>query len=540
MGKKVGLVFIVIIAIHGFLCAQKRVDSLLKITQTAKEDSTRIQAYLNLSAYFKNSNLQKSIEYSYLALKKSTTINESNFIGLSYNSIAETYFRNEKYDSALKYYYKALDFITPQVNLSYYNIIHKKIGTIYFYTENYANSLEHYLINLKVAEQQNNPEQISAALSNIGNIYKEQGKLDEAYSYFTKAIKNCTKHNDYKVLSIAQINMGNLQSGRYKKTNNTAYLDSSLYYYFEAQKFIGHLADSGALAMLYCNIGNGFTDKKQYDTAIIYYDKAIAIRNRIQEYSQMAVIYQDIASCYIEMGDFSKAKKYLDLGVNYAKENNALGDLSELYEEFAAFYEKQNDYKRAYQYEILHKQYADSIFNEEGIEKRKELEMNFSFEKEREKQKAEEEKKEVLRKEEKKRSAWYVGISICGIFVSIFIALIIYRNFKRTQKAHIIISKQKNEIEIQKHFVEEKNKEVMDSIHYAKRIQGAVFTSENYIKKYVNDFFILYKPKDIVSGDFYWALNLNNKFYLATADCTGHGVPGAFMSLLNISFLNEV
>jgi serine phosphatase RsbU (regulator of sigma subunit) len=119
------------------------------------------------------------------------------------------------------------------------------------------------------------------------------------------------------------------------------------------------------------------------------------------------------------------------------------------------------------------------------------------------------------------------------------IALIIYRNYSSIRKAHGVISLQKTEIEKQKEIVEEKQKEILDSIHYAKRIQSALLTSQNYFKKYTADFFVLYKPKDIVSGDFYWALHHKGKFFLATADCTGHGVPGAFMSLLNISFFNE-
>jgi serine phosphatase RsbU (regulator of sigma subunit) len=85
----------------------------------------------------------------------------------------------------------------------------------------------------------------------------------------------------------------------------------------------------------------------------------------------------------------------------------------------------------------------------------------------------------------------------------------------------------------------EKNKEVTDSIHYAKRIQGTLLAQESELKQNIPEHFILFKPKDIVSGDFYWASQKENKFYVAVCDSTGHGVPGAFMSLLNISFLNE-
>ncbi len=92
----------------------------------------------------------------------------------------------------------------------------------------------------------------------------------------------------------------------------------------------------------------------------------------------------------------------------------------------------------------------------------------------------------------------------------------------------------------QKKLLEEKNKDITDSIQYAKRIQNALMASDSLLKKNLPEYFVLYKPKDIVSGDFYWAEKTENKFLLAVCDCTGHGVPGAFMSLLGVSFLNEI
>lgn len=109
------------------------------------------------------------------------------------------------------------------------------------------------------------------------------------------------------------------------------------------------------------------------------------------------------------------------------------------------------------------------------------------------------------------------------------------------ESQRIIADTQREIAETQKQLVQEKAKEITDSIHYAKRIQTALLTSHDYIQEHIPDeHFVLFKPKDIVSGDFYWALHHKNKFYIATCDCTGHGVPGAFMSMLNISFLNKV
>lgn len=111
---------------------------------------------------------------------------------------------------------------------------------------------------------------------------------------------------------------------------------------------------------------------------------------------------------------------------------------------------------------------------------------------------------------------------------------------EEAEKQKRIAENQKKVVEEQKQLVDEKQKEILDSIHYASRIQKALLTGEEYIREHFKaEHFILFKPKDIVAGDFYWALNHHNLFYIATCDCTGHGVPGAFMSMLNISFLNE-
>ncbi|MBW8051901.1 MAG: SpoIIE family protein phosphatase, partial [Cytophagales bacterium] len=102
------------------------------------------------------------------------------------------------------------------------------------------------------------------------------------------------------------------------------------------------------------------------------------------------------------------------------------------------------------------------------------------------------------------------------------------------------IGVQRDELEKQKELVEEKNKDITDSILYAKRIQEAVLPPLEHVSKHLPEHFILFQPRDIVSGDFYWEAQKNGKWVFTAADCTGHGVPGAFMSMLGISFLNEI
>jgi serine phosphatase RsbU (regulator of sigma subunit) len=124
------------------------------------------------------------------------------------------------------------------------------------------------------------------------------------------------------------------------------------------------------------------------------------------------------------------------------------------------------------------------------------------------------------------------------------VSFLIYRNLQRKKRDNILITSQKEEIVLQKHEIEEKHREITDSIDYAKRIQTALLTSDEYWKEISRDHFILFQPKDIVSGDFFWAFQSETKegklAIWCAADCTGHGVPGAFMSMLGISFLNEI
>ncbi len=137
------------------------------------------------------------------------------------------------------------------------------------------------------------------------------------------------------------------------------------------------------------------------------------------------------------------------------------------------------------------------------------------------------------------------------IMAILFVWLIVYLYTLRLkkQKEHLEslvkertkeIEKQKNILEKQNKEITEKNREITDSITYAQRIQSAILPLDEVFEKYFDDYFILFKPRDIVSGDFYWINIKNDKIILSVVDCTGHGVPGAFMSILGYETLNTI
>ena len=114
------------------------------------------------------------------------------------------------------------------------------------------------------------------------------------------------------------------------------------------------------------------------------------------------------------------------------------------------------------------------------------------------------------------------------------------RDNNKLEEQNIAISKANNEITRQKEEIATQNEKIIESIMYAQNIQRAVMPPVEFFEQFLPDHFILLKPRDIVSGDFYWGSQLGDKFIFTAADCTGHGVPGAFMSLLGIAFLNEI
>jgi serine phosphatase RsbU (regulator of sigma subunit) len=128
---------------------------------------------------------------------------------------------------------------------------------------------------------------------------------------------------------------------------------------------------------------------------------------------------------------------------------------------------------------------------------------------------------------------------ITGALILLVLMTVIFRSLQANKKKNRIITEQKLEVENQKHIVEEKQKEIVDSINYAKRIQLTLLAHKEMLDENLGEHFVLFKPKDIVSGDFYWATKKGDLFFLAVCDSTGHGVPGAFMCLLNIGFLTE-
>jgi serine phosphatase RsbU (regulator of sigma subunit) len=203
-------------------------------------------------------------------------------------------------------------------------------------------------------------------------------------------------------------------------------------------------------------------------------------------------------------------------------------------------YKKKGDWKNAMEMKELHASMKDSILNSETQKATMRQQMKYEFEKQEALAKLEAERKAIVQEEEKKRQRILLFTIIGVLALMVIFAGFIYNRYRVSRRQQKIIEQQKKQVDLAFDQLSEKNREIIDSIHYARRIQTALLKEEEHISKHLPEHFILFKPKDIVSGDFYWSHEREGYWYLAAADCTGHGVPGAFLTMLGTSFLNEV
>ena len=308
------------------------------------------------------------------------------------------------------------------------------------------------------------------------------------------------------------------------------------------------LNDSIKYFNMMMQLGVRLNDAAKYDSALIYLKGPLSFFERNGFNNYLLILNSNLANVYWKLNkNTTQTKYYLYKSLEYSNLAGTIDNVKHIYRDLAMCYilEKKTDSAEVYFFKTL--AINDSINFQKGLEVSKELETKYETEKKELQIKNQSFEIEAQEKQNKQKSLIILFGTLALVGTGFFAAMA-FINFKKAKKANIIIENQKMEVELkneevthQKELVEEKQKEIIDSINYAKRIQQAVLTGSDVWQKVSKEHFILFKPKDIVSGDFYWAYNTpNNRSIFALADCTGHGVPGGFMSMLGNSFLNEI
>jgi tetratricopeptide (TPR) repeat protein len=541
----------------------QKLDSLQSKLSIATQDSSRCKIFIEIGDYFEELNPDTALLYYNKCLELAEINGLKNFQATSLRYIGIVYQTKYDYTNALKYFAKAADIEEGLGNNKKLASIFNSIGNIYRNQGHYDKALENYLQSLKIEEDMSNNIGISSCYNNIGNVFLYQGNSKTAIEYFERSLELKQELNDIKGISICYSNLGNANF-------NVRNLDKALEYYLKALKIDEELGLKKRSSVGYNNIGLIYRNQGQYEKALEYFLKSQKIDEEFGDKHGLAIVYINIGSLHTSLADSTTGSKRMahlqgaldhgHKGLAVANEIGALHTQSNALTILIKAYKQLGRYNEAFQHVELFNTTRDSMFNQEKAKALVEVQTVYETEKKQQeidRQQLVIEKHEInIQRQRAQRNFFIAG----SFFLFLLLGLILWGYRIKVQNNNIILEKnslleqayeeisaQKDELLTQrdilltqKMHIEQQKMHITDSIAYAQFIQNAVLPSSDYTNDILGEHFILFKPKDIVSGDFFWTTRLNNWVVVAVADCTGHGVPGAFMSLLGISFLKEI
>ena len=513
-----------------------------------------------------------AIDYYNKALEISKGLNNKKGIAQSMNLIGIAMYNQGKYDEALNYYEKALE-----LNLSINNKAdvlknYTNLGNLYEDQGNKLKALLSFEASLKIAQELKDNKSISRNLNNISICYLGQGNYTVSLNYLLTSLKINEKIGDKSQIASNYLNIGLIY---YYQKN----YDEALKWQFKSMELHKELASKRDIAYNLTNLSSIYFDMANYSLALNYENQALVINLEINNKNGIAKNYRNIGNIYLKQSEFDKAFENFYAALKIDKELNDQEGISVSYCNIAETNLQLKKYKEAREiilqslaptiasankfrikehYYVLAKldsiqgiwegayfnyrlydSYGDSLINERNTKKLVESQMQYEFDKKQNAEKLKQETKDAIVEQEKKRQKIITYAVSIGLALVLFFSVLIYNRFRVTLKQKKIIEIQKKKVENQKELIEEKNKQVTDSINYAKRIQTAILPPVTTFKKQLPNSFIFYLPKDIVAGDFYWQEKVGHDVLFAACDCTGHGVPGAMVSVVCNNALNR-
>lgn len=396
------------------------------------------------------------------------------------------------------------------LGISYQNISDYKKATVY------------YQEGITLAEKINDRKLLAQAYNSFGNLFALQKQYDPAAEYFEKALVKSRELNDQRKISVILSNLANIEYAKsyyskdYTKTNAL---------YQEAYKWAVLAGDTGQMIGVNGNWGMSLGDEGNYKQSVERLQTAIALARKINNKSDMVFLIHDLARTYFTMKDFQKAIGLYQESLQLAEEFKDKDFESENYYGLAISYYELGDYKPAYDYFEKYKRLEDTLSNKDIANELNALKTRYDTEN---KQK----QIELLEANANKDRITKISLS-CGAVMLLLLAFLMFNRYRLKSKTNELLEKQ-NQV------ISEKSKDISDSIHYAKKIQDAMLPTKEDIREVFPGSFVLSIPKDVVSGDFYWIASHSPRKLFVVADCTGHGVPGAFMSMIGNTLLHSI
>jgi serine phosphatase RsbU (regulator of sigma subunit)/Tfp pilus assembly protein PilF len=467
-------------------------DSLKEVFFSKMADSTRIEAALRLSMIYSSNNpdyclviANKGIELAKVSKNNKHVPALIKLKGVAYVNLGE-------YKKSAEEYFKALKEAEKQKNQKEVAAIYNNLGVNFWYQKDFKNALKYHLQALEFRKVLGIPKEIAKSYNNLGMVEVDMANYKEAMNYYMLALHIKDSLGDVIGIANGNNNLGIVYERMNKLEDAKSAYEKALKIFREEGDKRGELVSLNNIAAIYKNQGNN-------EIAIEMAKQALSIAIELDDKEDLKTAYEVLAVSSYNNGNYKPAYDYLE---NYLKIN-------------------------------------DSLIAENNFKSVQELEKKYNTEKQDQEIKLLQQNNKIkdieIRESQEQERNLLLVIALAAIIISLSLFA-----FLKIRKQNIDLEENKQFIELKNAQLELQKKEIVDSINYAKRIQEAMLKEEEHVSMHLPPHFILFKPKDIVSGDFYWALEKDDFLYFAAADCTGHGVPGAFLTLLGTSFLNEI
>lgn len=360
----------------------------------------------------------------------------------------------------------------------------------------------------------------------MGRLNNQKDRL----AYQLKAMQLYTLAHDTDGICSASVNLANVYKDNAEYEKALATLDN-------LKKLHQPIGKNNFYVEL--NYGSIYLNQKKYATAVTHLQNAVKFAHENKMIDSEITALTHLAECFKETKNTTEAVACFNQALDLAKKNKLVLEERDALKSLIILLEENKKLPEAYAALKRFNFLQDSLLNLEKIKSIQKIESELKLS---EKEKIIAEQNLALEKEQLDRQTGKLQriLLMGGLVVLIAAFIFLYYHFKRTGRLFALIKVQKKEVEFQKELLEAKNKEVTDSINYARYIQSGMLPSEKNIKNLFPNHFIFYKPKDIVAGDFYWVeTTSNNQSLFAVCDCTGHGVPGAMVSIVACNALTR-
>ncbi|NOQ25786.1 MAG: tetratricopeptide repeat protein [Bacteroidales bacterium] len=564
MKRKLFHVFMIMIAFNIFAFGNQK-DSLTTFS-SENEAIQKVNELLEFSESNINRSPEKSIEFAETALKIAQQIENYE---LQYNaefSIGFANYKKNNFEDALIHFDNSL-ILSKKANLPEGEALSlNRIGNTYQFMGQNEKALDKYTQAMTINKVIDNKQEIARTLTNLGSVYRLFGNYELAINKQLEALGIYEGIQNYEGIAWSALNIGRLFKLMKNYQKSLEYVNKSLSIY---EKIEGEQGISNGVTLCLKEKGNIYYEMGNQDKAIEYSIRVLEINkgtenmlgishsltslgkiyfenkdfNKAYDYLLRANVINDslnndiqkastlryLGKIYLSRGETSKAITYLNQGLEFAEKQNLKEEIKESYLALSELHQFTNNSKKAL---VYYKMYI-GLKEELDIQKINELELQFEFGKKQRLLEFEQREREAEQKAKLQKQKILTWLFVAGFLFMIILAFVIFKSYQRKKKTNVILTKQRDKITRQ-------NTIITDSIEYAKRIQSALFPQDKFLSKVLKEYFIYMKPKNIVSGDFYWVSENDDKIIITVADCTGHGVPGAFMSMLGIAFLNEI